>query len=82
MISELYVRFHKLLLCRKMSVNELTDLWHLASTVIIPANKKKRILAELNLMGISASKLFPELEYQTQFITDLVRSGGAFTVSK
>lgn len=63
----------------KILHNELTDIWHLGSSVIVPANKKERILDELNLMGISASKLFPELEYQTHYVTDLVKSGGAFT---
>lgn len=39
----------------------------------VPSKFKKLILDELSLIGISVDKLFPELEYKTEFVTQLVK---------
>jgi len=38
----------------------------------IPFGYKKNILDELEFLGISKNKMFPELEYQAEFITNLI----------
>ncbi len=43
-------------------------LWHVSEKVIIPAKSKRRILKQLDLMGINERKLFPDLEHQIKYI--------------
>lgn len=43
-------------------------LWHMSEKVIIPAECKKKILKQLDLMGINEQRLFPDIEHQLKYI--------------
>jgi len=52
------------------TVDEIHNNTHL---IRVPSKSKKLIVDELALIGISIDKLFPELEYKTEFVTQLVK---------
>ena len=45
-------------------------LWHVSEKVIIPAKYKKKILKQLDLMGINEQRLFPDIEHQLKYILE------------
>lgn len=45
-------------------------LWHMSEKVIIPAKYKKKILKQLDLMGINEQRLFPDIEHQLKYILE------------
>lgn len=56
----------------KKSYSDIHDLWPESRAVIIPANCKKQILQDLSKLGIHYGKLFPELELQTKYVTQIL----------
>jgi hypothetical protein len=53
--------------------NDIEKFWKPSKRFIIPAKCKEHILEELEYLGITKSKMFPELEYQAEFITKLIK---------
>jgi hypothetical protein len=53
--------------------NVVERLWPQAKLLRIPHSKKGSILEELENIGITKNKMFPELEYQAEFITNLIK---------
>lgn len=53
--------------------NNLEKFWKPSKRFLIPANSKNIILEELEYIGITRNKMFPELEYQAEFITNLIK---------
>lgn len=53
--------------------NEIEKFWKNSQILKIPANSKSLILRELSNIGISKNKMFPELEYQAEFITNKIK---------
>lgn len=49
------------------------ESWEATFSVIIPSQKKISILEELSLIGISRSRLFPELEHQAGLVTQAIK---------
>ena len=52
--------------------NDPASLWHTSKVYIIPSRLKTGILNDLSFMGVSNYKLFPELDYKTNYVTQLV----------
>lgn len=52
--------------------NEVEKLWSNSKVLRIPSGLKEILLKELEYIGITRNKMFPELEYQSKFITDLI----------
>jgi hypothetical protein len=52
--------------------DNLTEVWHAAKVIRVPHRQKESILTELELLGISWSRLFPELEHQAEHVTKSV----------
>lgn len=50
----------------------IEDLWHEITEYQIPADKKQEILYALERLGIARSKLFPELQYQAEFVKNTI----------
>lgn len=48
------------------------DLWHQVTEYQVPADKKANILHALERLGITRSRLFPELQYQAEFVKNFV----------
>jgi len=46
--------------------------WHVITEYIIPAGRKPEIVRTLEVLGIKRSRLFPELQYQAEFVRDYV----------
>lgn len=67
--NKVYYEFEKL----KYN-NELEKFWKDSQILKIPSNSKPLLLKELSAVGISKNKMFPELEYQAEFITDKIKS--------
>ncbi len=53
--------------------NDVEKLWKNSKVFQIPSIYKNSILEELELLGITKNKMFPELEYQSEFIANLIR---------
>ena len=53
--------------------NMVEKLWSKAKLLRIPHSKKGSILEELEYIGITKNRMFPELEYQSEFITNLIK---------
>lgn len=53
--------------------NNIKKLWSKSRLIKIPSGKKDSILEELEYIGITKNKMFPELEYQAEFITNLIK---------
>jgi len=51
----------------------LEKFWPHSRNIRIPADAKEQILEELNLIGITKSKLFPELNNQAEFVTEILK---------
>lgn len=57
-----------------ISYNNLVEkLWPKSKLLRIPSVKKDDILEELEYIGISKNRMFPELEYQSEFITNMIK---------
>lgn len=54
--------------------NEIEKFWKNSQILNIPSKSKPLILKELSAIGISKNKMFPELEYQAEFITSKIKS--------
>lgn len=52
--------------------NDVENFWKSSKVLHIPSNCKNSILEELEFVGITKNKMFPELEYQSEFITNLI----------
>lgn len=68
-LNRVYYEFEKL----KFS-NEIEKLWKNSQIIEIPADSKPLLLKELSAIGISKNKMFPELEYQAEFITNKIKN--------
>lgn len=68
-LNKVYYEFEKL----KYS-NEMDKFWKNSQILKIPAKSKELILNELSAIGISKNKMFPELEYQAEFITSKIKN--------
>ena len=53
--------------------NMVEKLWPKSKLLKIPYSKKDSILEELEYIGITKNRMFPELEYQSEFITNLIK---------
>jgi hypothetical protein len=53
--------------------NMVEKLWPKSKLFKIPYAKKDNILEELEYIGITKNRMFPELEYQSEFITNLIK---------
>lgn len=53
-----------------------TKVWANAQKLIIPAENKKEILKQLDLLGINQRKLFPDLLHQIQYATKFAKEKG------
>ncbi|MCS4436675.1 FRG domain-containing protein [Aquiflexum gelatinilyticum] len=53
--------------------NDIEKFWKPSKLLKIPSNCKGVILEELEYLGITRNKMFPELEYQADFITKLIK---------
>lgn len=53
--------------------NNIEKFWKPSKLLRIPSNRKNAILEELEYIGITRNKMFPELEYQAEFITNLIK---------
>ena len=53
--------------------NMVEKLWPRAKLLRIPHSRKGSILEELEYIGIAKNRMFPELEYQSEFITNLIK---------
>lgn len=51
--------------------------WHVITEYRIPADRKSEILRALEALGITRSRLFPELQYQAEFVRDFVEREAA-----
>ena len=67
--NRIYYEFEKL----KYS-NEMDKFWKNSQILKIPSDSKSLILRELSAIGISENKMFPELEYQAEFITNKIKN--------
>lgn len=67
--NRIYYEFEKL----KYS-NEMDKFWKNSQILKIPSDSKSLILNELSAIGISKNKMFPELEYQAEFITNKIKN--------
>lgn len=54
--------------------NEIDKIWKNSQILRVPSKSKQIILKELSAIGISKNKMFPELEYQAEFITKKIKS--------
>jgi len=46
--------------------------WHVITEYRIPASRKPEIMRALEALGITKSRLFPELQYQAEFVREFV----------
>lgn len=53
--------------------NNLEKFWPKSKILRVPADKKDLLIEELEYVGITRNKMFPELEYQAEFITNLIK---------
>jgi hypothetical protein len=53
--------------------NEVDNFWPNSLVFKIPKESKDTILDELQMLGITKNKMFPELEYQAEYITKLIK---------
>lgn len=53
--------------------NLVEKLWTKSKLLRIPSAKKDGIMEELEYIGITKNKMFPELEYQSEYITNLIK---------
>ena len=56
--------------CYSFGQIEMEDhkkLWHASEKVVIPTESKKKILKQLDLMGINEQRLFPDIEHQLKY---------------
>lgn len=53
--------------------NLVEKLWPKSKLLRIPSFKKDDILEELEYIGITKNRMFPELEYQSEFITNMIK---------
>lgn len=49
-------------------VDDYKKLWHEGEKIIIPSETKKKILNQLDLMGINEQRLFPDIEHQLKYV--------------
>lgn len=54
--------------------NEIDRMWQNSQILSIPSKSKPLILKELSTIGITKNKMFPELEYQAEIITNKIKS--------
>lgn len=52
---------------------DIEKFWKPSKRFLIPYERKESILEELEYLGITKSKMYPELEYQAEFITNLIK---------
>lgn len=62
-LNQLYYEFETI------KFENVEDLWHAATVIGISHRHKKPLLGELELLGITKSRMFPELEHQASFVT-------------
>lgn len=43
-------------------------LWYISEQIIVPAEYKRKILKQLDLIGINEQRLFPDVEHQLKYI--------------
>ena len=48
------------------------QLWHKITEYRVPADRKSRMLRALEALGITRSRLFPELQHQAEFVRNFV----------
>jgi hypothetical protein len=53
--------------------NNVEKFWSKSKILRVPADKKALLLEELEYIGITRNKMFPELEYQAECITNLIK---------
>lgn len=53
--------------------NEIQKFWANSFLFKIPKDFKESILDELEMIGITKNKMFPELEYQAEYISKLIK---------
>ena len=56
------------------SKEDLQKFWGSTNIFYIPPESKKSILEDLESLGISRNKMFPELEYQADYITEQIKN--------
>lgn len=54
--------------------NDLEKFWKNSKILRVPSKYKSLILSELSSIGITRNKMFPELEYQADFITNMIKT--------
>lgn len=62
--------------------NLVEKLWPKSKLLRIPSVKKDNILEELEYIGITKNRMFPELEYQSEFITNLIKKQKTLSAPK
>ncbi|HOD62411.1 MAG TPA: FRG domain-containing protein [Bacilli bacterium] len=53
--------------------NVVEKIWPKSKLLRIPSSKKEFLLEELDYLGITKNRMFPELEYQSEYITNLIK---------
>ena len=70
-------KYHFLFNNRFSIINEIEEISHETIarsfiSILIDGKAKKRIIEELSMVGINQAFIFPELEYTTRMIKDLL----------
>lgn len=54
-------------------LSDCKSLWHKAESIIIPSSAKRKILRQLDIMGINEAKLFPDLPHQAKHAVEFIK---------